>query len=236
MFGPEYARACGAGALEPLGIALPDKNYPGARRSSAPLGLSSCSRHMRGSSEAAVDQQGRSGSTRWGWRRMRARSSACGCRSSSTAASPWSPGWALLCRRAARPHTPHTATCACSDDARLHSGCPCRDDCSFSARCCSGAPSVRLPGAARFAGRCIHAGGGCWLCACAPLPRGPVLGRGLAGPAGCGRGLCLMRRSADGGGCGDRTQAVVTQKGPVENALDFARDPAHNNLAAYLGR
>lgn len=29
MFGPEYARACGAGALEPLGIALPDKNYPG---------------------------------------------------------------------------------------------------------------------------------------------------------------------------------------------------------------
>ncbi|KAK9818914.1 hypothetical protein WJX81_000231 [Elliptochloris bilobata] len=29
MFGPEYARACGSGALEPLGIALPDKNYPG---------------------------------------------------------------------------------------------------------------------------------------------------------------------------------------------------------------
>jgi len=30
MFGPEYARACGQDALEPLGIALPDKNYPGA--------------------------------------------------------------------------------------------------------------------------------------------------------------------------------------------------------------
>jgi len=30
MFGPEYARACGQDAPEPLGIALPDKNYPGA--------------------------------------------------------------------------------------------------------------------------------------------------------------------------------------------------------------
>ncbi len=30
MFGPEYARACGVEALEPLGIYLPgDKNYPG---------------------------------------------------------------------------------------------------------------------------------------------------------------------------------------------------------------
>jgi len=30
MFGPEYARACGIEALEPLGIFLPgDKNYPG---------------------------------------------------------------------------------------------------------------------------------------------------------------------------------------------------------------
>ena len=30
MFGPEYARACGIEALEPLGIYLPgDKNYPG---------------------------------------------------------------------------------------------------------------------------------------------------------------------------------------------------------------
>lgn len=30
MFGPEYARACGIAALEPLGIFLPgDKNYPG---------------------------------------------------------------------------------------------------------------------------------------------------------------------------------------------------------------
>ena len=33
MFGPEYARACGIAALEPLGIYLPgDKNYPGACR------------------------------------------------------------------------------------------------------------------------------------------------------------------------------------------------------------
>ena len=33
MFGPEYARACGIEALEPLGIYLPgDKNYPGALR------------------------------------------------------------------------------------------------------------------------------------------------------------------------------------------------------------
>lgn len=31
MFGPEYARACGIAALEPLGVFLPgDKNYPGA--------------------------------------------------------------------------------------------------------------------------------------------------------------------------------------------------------------
>lgn len=30
MFGPEYARACGIAALEPLGVYLPgDKNYPG---------------------------------------------------------------------------------------------------------------------------------------------------------------------------------------------------------------
>ena len=30
MFGPEYARACGIEALEPLGVYLPgDKNYPG---------------------------------------------------------------------------------------------------------------------------------------------------------------------------------------------------------------
>lgn len=30
MVGPEYARACGIDALEPLGIYLPgDKNYPG---------------------------------------------------------------------------------------------------------------------------------------------------------------------------------------------------------------
>ena len=30
MFGPEYARACGIEALEPLGLYLPgDKNYPG---------------------------------------------------------------------------------------------------------------------------------------------------------------------------------------------------------------
>lgn len=31
MLGPEYARACGIAALEPLGVFLPgDKNYPGA--------------------------------------------------------------------------------------------------------------------------------------------------------------------------------------------------------------
>lgn len=31
MFGPEYARACGERALEPLGIYLPGgKNYPGS--------------------------------------------------------------------------------------------------------------------------------------------------------------------------------------------------------------
>ncbi|CAL8460653.1 g183 [Coccomyxa elongata] len=39
MFGPEYARACGIEALEPLGIYLPgDKNYPGGVFD--PLGLS----------------------------------------------------------------------------------------------------------------------------------------------------------------------------------------------------
>ena len=33
MFGPEYARACGIEALEPLGVYLPgDKNYPGKHR------------------------------------------------------------------------------------------------------------------------------------------------------------------------------------------------------------
>ena len=33
MFGPEYARACGIEALEPLGVYLPgDKNYPGGER------------------------------------------------------------------------------------------------------------------------------------------------------------------------------------------------------------
>lgn len=40
MFGPEYARACGIEALEPLGIFLPgDKNYPGGWLFD-PLGLS----------------------------------------------------------------------------------------------------------------------------------------------------------------------------------------------------
>ncbi|EIE25389.1 putative chlorophyll a/b-binding protein [Coccomyxa subellipsoidea C-169] len=39
MFGPEYARACGIEALEPLGLYLPgDKNYPGGLFD--PLGLS----------------------------------------------------------------------------------------------------------------------------------------------------------------------------------------------------
>lgn len=39
MFGPEYARACGIAALEPLGIFLPgDKNYPGAGSAAARLG------------------------------------------------------------------------------------------------------------------------------------------------------------------------------------------------------
>ncbi|CAK0746974.1 hypothetical protein CVIRNUC_001732 [Coccomyxa viridis] len=39
MFGPEYARACGIEALEPLGLYLPgDKNYPGGVFD--PLGLS----------------------------------------------------------------------------------------------------------------------------------------------------------------------------------------------------
>lgn len=34
MFGPEYARSCGVGALEPLGIYLPgDQNYPGKKYS-----------------------------------------------------------------------------------------------------------------------------------------------------------------------------------------------------------
>ena len=33
MFGPEYARSKGVGALEPLGLYLPgDKNYPGQQR------------------------------------------------------------------------------------------------------------------------------------------------------------------------------------------------------------
>ena len=40
MFGPEYARACGIEALEPLGLYLPgNKNYPGSWLFD-PLGLS----------------------------------------------------------------------------------------------------------------------------------------------------------------------------------------------------
>ncbi len=38
MFGPEYARACGIEALEPLGIYLPgDKNYPGKPLRNLPM-------------------------------------------------------------------------------------------------------------------------------------------------------------------------------------------------------
>ena len=33
---------------------------------------------------------------------------------------------------------------------------------------------------------------------------------------------------------GFAAQAALTRKGPLENALDFARDPAHNNILAYL--
>jgi len=33
---------------------------------------------------------------------------------------------------------------------------------------------------------------------------------------------------------GFAAQAVLTREGPLENALDFARDPAHNNILAYL--
>lgn len=31
-------------------------------------------------------------------------------------------------------------------------------------------------------------------------------------------------------------QAALTRQGPLRNALDFAADPAHNNIAAYLFR
>ena len=31
-------------------------------------------------------------------------------------------------------------------------------------------------------------------------------------------------------------QAAVTQKGPLENLLDFIHDPAHNNVLTYLRR
>jgi light-harvesting complex II chlorophyll a/b binding protein 7 len=33
---------------------------------------------------------------------------------------------------------------------------------------------------------------------------------------------------------GFAAQAALTREGPLENALDFARDPAHNNILAYL--
>ena len=29
-------------------------------------------------------------------------------------------------------------------------------------------------------------------------------------------------------------QAAVTREGPVQNLLDFAADPAHNNVLKYL--
>ena len=31
-------------------------------------------------------------------------------------------------------------------------------------------------------------------------------------------------------------QAALTRKGPLENLLDFARDPVHENVFAYLSR
>ncbi len=31
-------------------------------------------------------------------------------------------------------------------------------------------------------------------------------------------------------------QAGVTQKGPVQNLLDFIDDPAHNNILKYIGK
>jgi light-harvesting complex II chlorophyll a/b binding protein 7 len=33
---------------------------------------------------------------------------------------------------------------------------------------------------------------------------------------------------------GFAAQAALTREGPLENALAFARDPAHNNALAYL--
>ena len=31
-------------------------------------------------------------------------------------------------------------------------------------------------------------------------------------------------------------QAALTQKGPLENLLDFKADPAHNNVLSYLSK
>ena len=35
---------------------------------------------------------------------------------------------------------------------------------------------------------------------------------------------------------GFAAQAALTRKGPVENLLDFVKDPAHENIAGYLSR
>ena len=35
---------------------------------------------------------------------------------------------------------------------------------------------------------------------------------------------------------GFAAQAALTRKGPLENLLDFAGDPAHENVVAYLSR
>ena len=126
MFGPEYARACGIAALEPLGIYLPgDKNYPGACRL---LGIvvgytgswdtraaTLCwyapvvhrGRHVRPvprilHTPCLTSPQAAGCSTRLACRLTQSATSACACEKSRTGGWRWWRGWGLRRRRRPR--------------------------------------------------------------------------------------------------------------------------------------
>lgn len=125
MFGPEYARACGIAALEPLGVFLPgDKNYPGDTHICA-MGSLTCTAPaaLRYGVQLALlllvllllltpltyprpFPQAAGCLTLSIWRQTPSGTSACGSAKSRTAGWRWWPGSVLRRRRRPRGRAP----------------------------------------------------------------------------------------------------------------------------------